>query len=93
VAIAGSGDYLNDFTNDQVVEKMEEPYKSKVIQIKQRVKDWKRPAVGAGLAPTTVASSTSSWGGSFGGGFGAGALTGGYTSSVETVSYSRTIQI
>lgn len=76
---------------------MEEPYKSKVLQIKQRVKDWKRPqgvAGGVGGAAGLYGGGASyGVGASYGSSFGGGLATGGYTSSLETVSYSRTLQI
>lgn len=37
-----SGDYYNDFTNDRLLEKIVEPFRSRVVQIKDRARQYKR---------------------------------------------------
>lgn len=61
--LGSGGDYYNDFTNDRLLEKLEEPFRSKVAQIKSRVKGWRRAqASDVGVAVTTSYSSFSqSW--------------------------------
>lgn len=39
------GDYYNDFTSDNLLNSVVEPHRSKVIQIKSRVRGWKKSGI------------------------------------------------
>lgn len=39
------GDYYNDFTSDNLLNSVAEPHRSKVIQIKSRIRGWKKSGI------------------------------------------------